>query len=159
VPEPAERREPLLTIDVPTPWYAGKAIPIFVIFSVAIGVEIGRAMFPWSPSLRLEAPVGAAAVALLLGLALRLSRRHFIARTGRAIFFEDRVVLAKSRIGLRRPITVELEWRELAGFRDGSIDYVELIPRRPDVRAMLTVPTPSEEERTAVLALLDAHGV
>jgi hypothetical protein len=66
----------------------------------------------------------------------------------------------KGPIWLSGTRTAKLGWDELAGYRDGSIDYVELIPRARRGRwPPLTIPTPTEELRTAVLRALDERGL
>jgi hypothetical protein len=50
-------------------------------------------------------------------------------------------------------------FRDLIGYRDASNDFVKLVyPTLPRLR-FTRIPTPTESDRTALLALLDAHGL
>jgi hypothetical protein len=56
-------------------------------------------------------------------------------------------------------------WSELGAYRDDSIDYVELVMRNGATRTprwigkLITIPTPTETDRAAVLAELDRRGL
>ena len=54
-----------------------------------------------------------------------------------------------------------LAWRDVTSFDDGSTAYVRLQRREPRRRDFyrLTIPTPSDETRRAVLELLERFGI
>ncbi len=83
--------------------------------------------------------------------------RRSIARAGRVELAEGGFTFTR---GWRR------DWialADLAGYRDGDVDFVELV-RKKDVPISkdfprLTIPTPTEKDRVTVLAALDASGL
>jgi hypothetical protein len=79
------------------------------------------------------------------------------ARRRSVAFFEHEVVFVEH--GFR---DVAIAWDRLAGYRDGNASFVRLVEK--DRRLLqgpshLLVPTRTEAERTAVLALLDRKGL
>ncbi|MEZ0228845.1 MAG: hypothetical protein ACAI25_09485 [Planctomycetota bacterium] len=77
-----------------------------------------------------------------------------------------RVELHSDRLVVRRRTTMhahlEIAFATLAGFRDGSADHVELVPREgqwPIPAMYLSIPTPNEEIRTKLLAVIVERGV
>lgn len=82
-----------------------------------------------------------------------LSRRSMI-RSARAELDEEKVGI------LSEPYRVTLFWRDIDGFRDHDADFVEVVTDRwPRGYPKLGIPTLSEQDRTAVLAFLDARGL
>ena len=97
------------------------------------------------------------ALVLVLGF---LTSRFTLARSGLAQFSAEGVEIEKPRGYDVPPHRVRLRWQELRAYRDPSSDFVELLrPGDRIARRKLTVPTPNEETRTAVLHLLDGHGI
>ena len=113
-------------------------------------------------------PVPTSHIALASGLALgtflflgivffvanAADRSRALARCGRVEFRELGVFLTKAeeKAGVR--------WAEIAGFTDASSDFVQLLTTKRTFPAhLLTVPTPTEKDRVAVLELLDRHGL
>jgi hypothetical protein len=93
----------------------------------------------------LATPLAAVFLAFLLW-------RHGRVRSGRVELGEAGIVFRHASL------KQELPWSEVVGFRDDSVDFVELFSRRAgDV--LLTVPTPTERDRVAVLDRLVARGV
>jgi hypothetical protein len=74
-------------------------------------------------------------------------------RVGKADFFADRVEISEKP---RLAKAIVVRWSDLVAFRDHSADYVRLVakPLAVDFPADLTIPTPDENTRAAVLALL-----
>jgi hypothetical protein len=86
---------------------------------------------------------------ILFAVALK---RFFKRRIGYTEFFHDRIAIS-------RDAKVEVPWSEVVGYDDGAREFVELV-RAGDARSTdLCIRTRTEEERTAVLALLDSRGV
>jgi hypothetical protein len=90
---------------------------------------------------------------LVPGAALAVAlRRYLRRRLVRTEFFPDRVVVV-------REDAVVVPWAEIGGYDDGSADFVQLLRVDGRAPAELCVRTRSEEERVAVLALLDGRGL
>jgi hypothetical protein len=114
-------------------------------------------LLPWTP----VAPewvykLGAFTLAVSLSALVRWRQRH----RGLKVDFHEQVILfgvLGGRVG------VEVPWSDVAGFKDGDADSVELLRRpgapRLKMKRPLLVPTPTEADRTAVLALLIERGV
>lgn len=105
------------------------------------------------------------ALLLLLGVAtgvvvpLIALDRWELRRAARVELYPERVVLLREREGHAR---LELRWEELAGFRDGQAEWIELVPRprpTPVLSDLLAIPTPTDEARAALLAALDGRGL
>lgn len=93
---------------------------------------------------------------------------HVFARCGRVELHDDRVVLWKtSRTNPRWAVVLRLA--DLAGYDDGSADYLKLRPKGclpTSTRfktllfpLLLTIPTATEQDRVAVIDFLDRRGV
>lgn len=153
--------------DVPGPlavfrgraWFGCVADPclMFLIALFGIVVTTGFARFlPWPSAL--EGGPGLEGLALLLGLAgfatLVAIQRWAVARIGRAELFADRIVV-KHR---DRLVTIRLA--EVDAFEDGAGDYVRLVlTGEAGTKGDVTVPTPSETGRAALIEALAAAGV
>ncbi len=88
-----------------------------------------------------------------------LLNRWEITRYARVELHSDRVVV-KRRTTMHAHL--EIAFATLAGFRDRSADHVELLPRpgqEPIPAMYLSIPTPTEESRTKLLAVLLERGV
>lgn len=170
--------EPLLVIDAPfgSPWWdQGIGWGLFVVMPalLALGAfhdAARRGALVWMPG-ELQAffagPDGAAAgfagfslVAVVPPLLLARAQRR---RTGRALLYADRIVVAKADPWRsRHPLTAAAEVRvaDLRGFRDRAADHVLLVPRDGVTTAVeLAVPTPTEVARLTVLSTLDRLGL
>ncbi len=117
-----------------------------------------RGHLPWLPfASRLGAQL-ICFMAFVLGwaVALFVSRRS-MARAGRVEIDEQKLVFH------RDGLWVAIQWTDCKGFKDGDADFIEVELREevPLTRSYwpLTIPTPSEKDRVAVLAVLDAHGL
>jgi hypothetical protein len=82
----------------------------------------------------------------------------------RSVARSSRVVLDELGVEISRDLFHEnFPWRDLAGYRDGDTDFVELVRPAGVARRTrfprLTVPTLTEKDRVAVLAFLDARGI
>jgi hypothetical protein len=73
---------------------------------------------------------------------------YALPRSGVVRFYDDRIVFEKLS---HAPYEMTVPWSEVEAFEDGSTDYVTLV-RKGATDA--NVPTPAEEIRTRVLALL-----
>jgi hypothetical protein len=144
--------EPILVID------AGRGTPGFGRVSLATGGWVF-------------------AIALLLGL-LNVSGGDFrlvgtvalifTAALVSAVFFRRNLAGRWGRVEFRA-LTITFKkggakamvgWADLAGFRDDDATFIELVSRKGIFpRAWLTVPTPLESQRVAVLELLVARGI
>jgi hypothetical protein len=112
-----------------------------------------RELIPSPATRALIWTVVAGPVFVLLVIAQDLIR----ARSRGVVFFEEAVVFRER--GFR---DVAITWDRLAGYRDGNADFVRLIEK--DRRLLqgpshLFVPTPTDADRTAVLAILDKKGL
>jgi hypothetical protein len=90
---------------------------------------------------------------------LRLVTRWEATRYGRVEFYDEGIVFLKC---VTRHERTEVEWHDLAGFRDAAPDHVRLVRREKGGRTpefVLSVPTPNDKTRTAVLQLLDRRGL
>jgi hypothetical protein len=153
---------PLLVIDVPGKRWSHPVLALLLFCLLAIATAL-LAYFGQIPWLRRGAPAYLLVlnpafwklVLLPLGVVFAIVvARHVQARAGRVEFFVDRIAFSK------REGAVEVHWSDLACFRDGSSDFVQLVRKGERLgSSTLTVPTASEEARVAVLALLDARGV
>ncbi|MBI3724113.1 hypothetical protein HY251_09200 [bacterium] len=166
---------PILEIDAGDPfWSRHSALtllwkdPVFALFAITM---VGTKLLPlaiWATMARVFVAPGIGALGAFFArlpllfvffpviwlcefLALR---RYVTARSGHVAFFRDKVVLSKEAGN------AELAWSELASFRDDSSDYVQLLRRGEKWGSpVLAVPTPGENERVSVLALLDSKNV
>jgi hypothetical protein len=154
--------QPLLVIEAPRRRLAHPVLVLvaFFVVAVATGVLAYLGQIPWMPSgapvfLVVLHPAFWKLVLLPLGVVLAIvAARHIQARAGQVVFFADRIELSKHEGA------AVVHWSDLAGFRDGSSDFVQLLRRGERIAsAQLTVPTPTEETRVAVLRLLDERGL
>ncbi len=89
-------------------------------------------------------------------------------KAGRVEFYENRIAFTKPRardgvgtLGFGNDMDVHdftIGWESVVAFRDGSADFVELVSK-VNTQSLLTVPTPREEDRVKVLALLTERGI
>lgn len=157
-----EREEPQLVVDVPweVPWWL---TPPAVMFAAALGGGLliratARGALPWVPDPLVgiaSSPLGSSAarigLALVAAVAVGALLHRLLRRTGRVELLDDRVVVVRGG---------ELEALPFAlvrGYRDGSIDHVAVVAFADPYE--LAIPTPTESDRTAVLAFLDARGL
>ncbi|MEZ0231101.1 MAG: hypothetical protein ACAI25_20970 [Planctomycetota bacterium] len=93
-----------------------------------------------------------------------LAERFVRSTQGSVAFYEARIVISKKVPGgcLSSGVVVEhteqVLWNEVKGFKDDAAGYVTLVATCGSA-SFLTVPTPEEEDRVAVIALLDARGI
>jgi hypothetical protein len=86
---------------------------------------------------------------------VRLGER-WSAASGEATLDATGATFRKGGLGLEH----RYAWSELAGYRDGTSVAVELVPAGQRVGgAISSIPTPTEADRVAVLAFLDARGL
>lgn len=79
-----------------------------------------------------------------------------LAASGEAVLGEQGVTLRGDAGGLAHSIA----WSAVAGYRDGASSAVQLILEGGGgLAATVSIPTPTEADRVAVLALLDARGL
>jgi hypothetical protein len=100
--------------------------------------------------------VGSTLVLLLVALFATavLGRKRAFSRAGRVEFKNLGIFFEKN--GRR----AALRWDHVAGFRDDSTEFVEIVSRTWKAHSwMFTVPTLTEKDRVAVLAWLDKKGV
>jgi hypothetical protein len=118
-------------------WLHASAIAFLVLKT--LGVDLNAAVFAVTMA---GFTVALAALAQLLGR-----------KRGRADFYERWIVLAREH-------QISVSWEQLAGYTDASADFVQLVSRGDRwPKRDLAIATATEEDRTAVLALLDAHGL
>lgn len=73
---------------------------------------------------------------------------------GQVVFLESGILLTK------QGLTAVLPWEELAAYADDASDYVLLLRKGTSHGSIhLTVPTPTDGDRAAVLGLLDRRGI
>jgi len=95
---------------------------------------------------------------VIVGATILFAGRWSVGRSAYVKVFGDRIILSRPS----QASTLVLPFENMASFRDGSSDHVELVPREGFAhlpRAYLLVPTPDEETRRKLLALLDAGHV
>ncbi len=153
---------PLLVIDAPRGRWAHPVLALVgfcsVVVATALLAYLGQ--IPWLPK---GAPIylfvlhPAFLKLVLLPAAVLfavLFTRHVHARSGHVEFFVDRIAFSKHEGA------VEVHWSDLAAYRDGSSEYVQLVRKGDRIAsADLAVPTPDEATRVAVLKLLDDRGI
>lgn len=159
----------LLAVEAPAPSLARRSAPGLVALAAAAAalgtIEAGsHGALPWVPVEPFRDALlheGTIVLVTLLGAAA-LARAWWLPRLGRVAFFPERILFVKPGTSprWRRGEAESVAWTDVSGFRDGSTEYVQIV-RKGDVvaSAQLTIPTPSEVERTAVLELLAARGV
>ena len=151
---------PLLEYDAFVPRRREAAVSVgvsFLILGLTAGLIVNQRVhstpLPVTLSyLELLAPV------LLIGAVVFLIDRWFIGRCAYVEVFEDRIILTRSRHASK----LVVDFEDLASFRDESSDHIELVPREKLSHVghvYLRVPTPDEETRRKLLALLDAGNV
>ncbi|MEZ0227644.1 MAG: hypothetical protein ACAI25_03410 [Planctomycetota bacterium] len=157
---PEEVRSRPLTVTGAHSWSTGRGVLlVWVLAGGGALVLTATGEAPWLPLL----PRPLVGLGILLGstfgavLTSFLVVRRSKARAGHVVFHERWIVF------LRAAETTTVGFDEIQGFRDGDADFVELV-RKPGVSASiafprLTVPTPTEKDRVAVLAVLDARGI
>jgi hypothetical protein len=162
-PGPASTPGPALVVGSPDPelsrWRPIVIIPTSAVVAYLISSWAGFKKTPWLvwDSMRLAVPIALLVLGLVL---LRLTRRYFVCRSGTATFYEDRVAFRKRVRGQTRFTEATVAWSELGGYRDGSSDYIQLVRKGESFASpLLAIPTPSEDDRVKVLALLDARGL
>lgn len=100
------------------------------------------------------APVGGMLLAIpWIALAV-FAAAFFMPRSGRVELRRDGILFSKDASPF------EVAWSDVAGFRDDASGYVRILhARERDPFRAFTIPTRTEADRTAVLALLEKHGV
>ncbi len=145
-----------LVIEGRDRWGLSSVLIVFSVF-LALGASAIASVspFPWLRE-------GGAALVCVGTLVVGVGASFGLWR--RSVARSARVVLDQCVEVSRGPFHHEsFEWQELAGYRDGETDYIELV-RAPGARAptafpRLTIPTLSEKDRVAVLELLDRRGL
>jgi len=137
----------------------GAALALVTAGTAAAGTLLFRADVSWTILARSwRILVVPAALGAYLG------ERFMRPSAGSVAFYEARIVISKwTRKGflhLGRTVehTDQILWSELKGFEDGRSDYVRLVVEKGQ-SSFLTVPTIREEDRVAVLRVLDEHGI
>ncbi len=128
----------------------GLALPATMYLAL---VETGKLTVPWVP----PKGVGLLGVTFVVVVAVKLVQRRTRHRGLDVLFVE-------TGIHFNGPTEWHLAvvpWKDIAGFKDDDREVIEIVRRNtlPRLAAWLLIPTPSEVERTAVLALLDQRGV
>lgn len=116
---------------------------------------------PWAPLELIPSTTTRALVWTVIGgpifILLVIAQDRIRARGRVVAFFEDSVVFRER--GFR---DVSISWETLEGYRDGDARFIRLVEKSRRLLAgpsHLLVPTPTDVERTAVLALLDRKGL
>jgi hypothetical protein len=128
----------------------------WVVFLVIVAAGIAAGLQPIAGIQRFGCIVWLGAFALAWAAAWFVSRRAE-ARAGRVELDEERILF------VRGPYWGYVPWSDVAGYRDGDADFVELV-RKDGTRPVewsprLAVPTLTEKDRVAVLELLDRRGL
>lgn len=134
---------------------AGALMGALLLASVAGVVAARRGYLPWVDGAGLGAYpfLLSPLVALALWWTVVIPR---LAAAGEATLDHDRVTLTKDPGGLSHSIP----WSAVAGYRDRARAFVELrLVRGGDHRTTASIPTPTDDDRAAVLAFLDARGL
>lgn len=154
--------QPLLVVVGRSRSIARACAPTVLFLALASGaivtsaVLVGRGVLP-TPSIGVFPIVGVAvALALAIGVGSWLRQTE-----GRVVFFDDRIEYGVGFVAREGPRWRDFAWSEVVAFDDGSSDVVRLrlAPREPWMPRDFNVPTLSEADRVAVLALLDRKGV
>jgi hypothetical protein len=155
------KEEPRLII-VGKPVTPARACAPFVVFLVfAAGFFTSAAMLlgvaligqqTWEVMAFGGGPLVAAAVAFATDTWLRRSE-------GRTAFYDDRIAMDFGVRPVRGPAWFEAGWNDVRVFDDGAAEYVRLLVKTGHGELWFSVPTLREEDRVAVLALLDEKGV
>jgi hypothetical protein len=103
---------------------------------------------------------------LLGGGAAWVTARILMPTLGRVEFHEDVIVFWKpatrswnsSVMSAAPDVRSTIRWKDVTGFRDDASDHVAVVCRS-GTSSFLTIPTPSEQDRVAVLDLLVKRGV
>jgi len=138
-------------------WDSGlRAAGVCVLSGLGCSILFAEQGVPWLP--RSVPPELFVIASLPLAAAIALViRRRGIACAGRVTLEGDVLEFERSLWRAR------VQLSDLAGYRDGDPDFVELIRRRGARRSFffprLTIPTCSEEARVQVLRALDARGL
>jgi hypothetical protein len=104
-----------------------------------------RLALPWDAGSRFVTPaLVAGSFVLLCWATLQVHRRR-----GKVTFHDERIVFDE---GSER--SAAIPWFEVVAFDDASADYIVLVPRKRVTWLGLSVPTPTERDRVAVLDLL-----
>lgn len=132
-------------------WFTGTVLTAFVVVVLAMR----HGWVPWVDGAGWSPIVGM----LVFGIASVVVFPRFIERSiaaaGRATLDDAGVTFEKEASGLEH----RLAWSDVVGYRDAAQRWVELAPRRGAAGALTSIPTPTEADRVAVLAFLDARGL
>ncbi len=116
--------------------------------------KIRNAWFPWMPIVTSGTWELDFVILLITYQLVRSTVMKFLnARIGRAEFFPGLIRFYSG------DNASEIAWSEIAGFDDGSTDFVRVLRRGGSFREQLAVPTPDEETRVQVLALFEERGI
>jgi hypothetical protein len=138
----------------PTAWWRSTWVVVLVLWPALLvvgGAVLALGLLPLGRPGPFGAVLTLAAFTLPVVVLVALIPR----REGRARLWHDRIIVD----GKSSSFATTVRWEELAAFRDAS-DHVQLLRRGERVGApALTIPTPDEAERAALLAALLARGV
>jgi hypothetical protein len=126
----------------------------FSAFAPSLGAFAGVALLLLllqSPNANDMPLFGTIALACVVGLAGGMI--HARRRTLDAV-----VVFDETRVVFLGPTEATVSWAQLGGYRDDSAEWIELVSTSRRGHRLL-VPTRSEEDRVAVLELLDRRGL
>jgi hypothetical protein len=163
------KEEPLLVVVGKPRSLARACAPIVVFLVLAAGfftsssVLLGGALIgmgTWTVLAFVGGPGVAAVVAFVADAWIRRSE-------GRIAFYDDRISFQiawdRPPFGGAGPSWSEVAWGDVLSFDDGASEHVLVRAKRFDASNQLpysfSIPTLREEDRVAVLALLDAKGV
>lgn len=120
-------------------------------------VAIRLGVVPWADgnSVAVYVPLVGGPLVALGVFVVMLRAGHSAA--GEAALDERGATFTKDSSALR----MRIEWGEVVGYRDGAVAFVKLVPTEGESAwsSYLGIPTPTEAERVAVLAFLDARGL
>jgi ATP-dependent Clp protease adapter protein ClpS len=151
--------EPMLALQAASPWWGRPWLWILVspLIVLAPIIALESNAVPW-PHGRLSGLTIIFTTLLLALTPLVFLLAWVLRRSGRVSFYENVIVLHKQEE--RTPAVIRIRWTQLRGFRDDSIDYVQLLRINETVAdPAIAIPTPTEKDRTAVLDLLARKGL
>jgi hypothetical protein len=144
----------------------GFCLPTFAVAAAALLVAVGflvaisRVAFPWMPQdasalLWSEPVLPLSVLAFLVGVSASLAKSVFVKRAGRVELTDEGVVFRRRGIFSRK-----IAWPELEAYGDAHASEIDLVRRGlRHPRPADAIPARDEATRTAVLGVLDGHGL